>query len=86
MRKHGSTEPFHICRTRLRVLRRRAPSGGTAHTLSSGVAEPWLQETAVHESGYGDFALMNAVVGSDRVSLRRDDSKIRDEPCSQASL
>jgi hypothetical protein len=59
---------------------------GTTHTLSSGVAETWLHETAVHESGYGDFALMSAVVGSDGVSLRRDDSKIRDEPCSPESL
>jgi hypothetical protein len=59
---------------------------GTAHTPSSGVAETWLHETAVHESGYGDFALMSAVVGSDGVSLRRDDSKIRDEPCSPESL
>jgi hypothetical protein len=39
-----------------------------------------LHETAVRESGYGDFALMSAVVGSDGVSLRRDDSKIRDHP------
>lgn len=53
---------------------------------SSGVAETWLHETAVRESGYGDFALMSAVVGSDGVSLRRDDSKIRDEPCSVESL
>jgi hypothetical protein len=59
---------------------------GTAHTPSNGVAETWLHETAVHESGYGDFALMSAVVGSDGVSLRRDDSKIRDEPCSPESL
>lgn len=48
---------------------------GTAHTLSSGVAEIWLHETAVHESGYGDFVLMNVVVGSDGVSLRRDDTR-----------
>jgi hypothetical protein len=59
---------------------------GTAHTPSSGVAETWLHETAVRESGYGDFALMIAVVGSDGVSLRRDDSKIREEPCSLESL
>lgn len=59
---------------------------GTAHTPSSGVAETWLHETAVRESGYGDFALMSAVVGSDGVSLRRDDSKIRDEPCSPETL
>jgi hypothetical protein len=52
---------------------------GTAHTPSSGVAETWLHETAVRESGYRDFALMSAVVGSDGVSLRRDDSKIRDD-------
>lgn len=59
---------------------------GTAHTPSSGVAETWLHETAVRESDYGDFALMSAVVGSDGVSLRRDDSKIRDEPCSPETL
>ena len=59
---------------------------GTAHTLSSGVAETWLHETAVRESGYGDFALTSAAVGSDGISLRRDDSKIRDEPCSLESL
>ena len=59
---------------------------GTAHTPSSGVAETWLHETAVRESGYGDFALMSAAVGSDGVSLRRDDSEIRDEPCALESL
>jgi hypothetical protein len=59
---------------------------GTAHTPSSGVAETWLCETAVRESGYGDFALMIAAVGSDGVSLRLDNSKMRDEPCSPESL
>jgi hypothetical protein len=58
----------------------------TAHTPSSGVAETWLHETAARESDYGDFTLMIAFVGGDGVSLRRDDRKIRDDPCSLESL
>jgi len=71
---------------KVKVSAKPCTGRGTAHTPSSGVAETWLHETAVRESGYGDFALMSAVVGSDGVSLRRDDSKIRDEPCSPETL
>jgi hypothetical protein len=45
-----------------------------------------LHETAVRESGYGDFALTAAVVGSDDVSLKREDGKIRRERCPLANF